>query len=106
MSLTVTPLPQIGVEIGGVDVAGPLAPALRDELVALWNEHAVLLFRDQHIGPEQQIAFSRLFGELEAHPLKATTSVEYPELFTLVNDPAADSQALLASGWAWFALDE
>jgi taurine dioxygenase len=44
-----------------------------------------LLFRDQNITPEKQIEFSRIFGPLEMHPLKATTSEAYPELFVLEN---------------------
>ncbi len=87
MSLTVTPLDNVGVEVGGFDIREPIDDALRQELVSLWNEHAILLFRGQDLNPERQIEFSRMFGPLEMHPLKATTSAEYPELFTLVNEP-------------------
>ena len=87
MTLTVKPLSNVGVEVRGVDITRPVDAALARELVALWNEHAILLFRDQELTPANQIAFSRLFGELEMHPLKATTSAEYPELFMLVNEP-------------------
>ena len=65
----------------------PVPAELAAELRALWDEHAILLFRGQDIDPGKQIEFSRIFGELELHPLKATTSEEYPELFTLVNTP-------------------
>ena len=37
-----------------------------------------------------QIEFSRIFGTLEMHPIKATTSEEYPELFELVNGDDKD----------------
>ncbi|MGI9288861.1 MAG: TauD/TfdA dioxygenase family protein, partial [Pseudomonadales bacterium] len=56
---------------------------LKTELKALWYEHGILLFRNQDITPEKQIEFSRIFGPLEMHPLNATTSEEYPELFVL-----------------------
>lgn len=87
MALEIIPLENVGVEIRGFDIREPVSPALRDELVALWNQHGILLFRGQAVTPENQIGFSRIFGELESHPLKATTSHEYPELFMLVNDP-------------------
>jgi taurine dioxygenase len=87
MALETIPLESVGVEVRGFDIREPIGPALRDELVGLWNEHGILLFRGQEVTPENQIAFSRIFGELELHPLKATTSEEYPELFMLVNDP-------------------
>ena len=87
MSLEVIPLDNVGVEVRGFDISEPVSPALKEELVNLWNEHAILLFRGQQINPANQIEFSRVFGELESHPLKATTSVEYPELFMLVNEP-------------------
>jgi len=87
MALETIPLNNVGVEVRGFDIREPVAPALAQELVRLWNEHGILVFRGQEVTPENQIAFSRIFGELESHPLKATTSDEYPELFMLVNDP-------------------
>ena len=87
MALEITPLDNVGVEVRGFDIREPVTGDLRDELVNLWNEHAILLFRGQQVTPENQIAFSRIFGELEMHPLKATTSLDYPELFMLVNEP-------------------
>jgi len=87
MALRVTPLDSVGVEVGGFDITQPITDELAAELVSLWDEHAILLFRGQDVNPQNQIAFSRVFGELEMHPLKATTSEEYPELFTLANSP-------------------
>lgn len=85
MALQITPLNNIGVEISGFDINDPMTDELKAELKGLWYEHAVLVFRDQDINPEKQIEFSRIFGPLELHPLKATTSDEYPELFVLEN---------------------
>ena len=90
MTLHVKPLANVGVEVSGFDINRELDPATRDALVRLWDEHAILVFRGQDITPEKQIAFSRHFGPLELHPLKTTTSAEYPELFTLANDPEKD----------------
>lgn len=87
MALEVTPLANVGAQVSGFDITQPMTDALAAELVALWDEHAILLFRGQDVNPENQIAFSKVFGELEMHPLKTTTSEDYPELFTLANNP-------------------
>ncbi len=73
MALHVRALDNVGVEVSGFDITRPVDEALADELVSLWNEHAILLFRGQDVNPQNQIAFSRVFGELEMHPLAATT---------------------------------
>jgi taurine dioxygenase len=83
MPFSIRPLQNIGAEVLGIDLSAPPTAEERDQLNALWLEHAVLLFRDQQIGPEEQIAFSRVFGDLEAHPLKAIRSHDYPELMEL-----------------------
>jgi len=90
MSLKVKSLANVGVEVSGFDIRKPLPDELKQELVQLWNVHGIVLFRNQDIDPRLQIEFSRVFGALEMHPLKATTSDEYPELFMLVNDPVKE----------------
>jgi taurine dioxygenase len=90
MALTVTPLNNVGVEVSGFDINEPFSPELEAELKALWYEHAILLFRNQDVTPESQIRFSRIFGPLALHPLKATRSDKYPELFELVNNSDKD----------------
>ncbi|MEH6550269.1 MAG: TauD/TfdA family dioxygenase [Pseudomonadales bacterium] len=90
MSLTVTPLNNVGAEVSGFDINKPISNTVKAELKALWYEHGILLFRNQDINPEKQIEFSRIFGPLELHPLKATTSEANPELFVLENGGEKD----------------
>jgi taurine dioxygenase len=87
MTLDITPLENVGVEVHGFDISQPIDQDTEATLIALWDEHGILLFRGQDVTPERQIAFSRIFGPLESHPIKATTSQEYPELFMLASNP-------------------
>lgn len=59
--------PVIAAEVADVDCRKPLS---RKEVAAIeagMNQYAVLVFRDQNITDEQQIAFTRHFGELESY---------------------------------------
>jgi alpha-ketoglutarate-dependent 2,4-dichlorophenoxyacetate dioxygenase len=66
--------PHLGAEVRGVDLANPVLPEVFAEIEAAFNRHAVLVFPDQKIGDEQQMAFSELFGPLE--PLANYTNVK------------------------------
>ena len=57
--------PVFAGEVSGVDLTRPLS---REEAVAVeegMNSYGVLVFRDQNITDEQQIAFTKNFGDLE-----------------------------------------
>src|SRR5438067_4924760 len=68
MSVSIRPLHPVCVgEIAGIDCRHPLDAG---EVAAIENgmdRYAVLVFRDQHITDEEQLAFTRHFGELEAY---------------------------------------
>lgn len=91
MPLEVRPLQNVGVEVIGFDIRQPTTEEVKAELRALWYDHAILLFRGQDIDPARQIAFSRIFGPLEKHPLAVTRSDEHPELFVLENGGEKDA---------------
>lgn len=84
-------LDNVGVEVYDFDINRPFDDELQTQLKQLWYEHAIVVFRNQHISPERQIEFSRLFGPLEMHPLKVNTSDENPELFVLENGGDTDA---------------
>ena len=72
--------PCFAAEVEGIDIRKPLSP---DEVAAVhdgMDEYAVLVFHDQHIEDEQQLAFSRSLGELE-HSVGA--SLRAPEEYRL-----------------------
>ena len=52
-------------EVSGIDIAKPLTPDEVKVVEAGMDRYAVLVFHDQKITDEQQMAFSRNFGNLE-----------------------------------------
>jgi len=57
--------PVFAGEVSGVDCREPLRPEEIAAIHAGMNEYAALVFREQNITDEEQIAFTRQFGELE-----------------------------------------
>lgn len=52
-------------EVSGVDLTKPLTPDEAAAIEAGMDKYAVLVFHDQPVTDEQQIAFSKNFGEIE-----------------------------------------
>lgn len=61
----------LGAEVRGLDLGRPLEEATFAAVHAAYLEHQVLVFRDQKLTPEQQLAFSRRFGRLLRVPYVA-----------------------------------
>ena len=57
-------------EVSGVDLRHPTDEATQAEIQAAIDRHAVLVFHDQAIDDEQQIAFAERFGPLERSTLR------------------------------------
>ena len=74
-----------GVEVAGLDLSQPLDPESAAGLRRLFDERLVLLFREQRLGPDEHIAFSRHFGVLEVHVLDQYHASRHPEIFVLSN---------------------
>jgi alpha-ketoglutarate-dependent 2,4-dichlorophenoxyacetate dioxygenase len=72
MSITVKPShPEFVAEISGVDLAQPLRSADRDAIEAAIDRYAVVLFHDQKLTDDQQIAFASHFGPIHSSAQKA-----------------------------------
>ena len=64
--LDIRPLhPLFAAEVIDLDLSRPLPQEVVDQVRAAFQRYSVLVFRDQDITDEQQVAFSRLFGDLE-----------------------------------------
>jgi alpha-ketoglutarate-dependent 2,4-dichlorophenoxyacetate dioxygenase len=57
--------PSVGAEVSGVDLTRPLDDTAFAAIRAAFARHSVLVFHDQPVDDDQQVAFSRRFGELE-----------------------------------------
>ncbi|MGE0416443.1 MAG: TauD/TfdA dioxygenase family protein [Acetobacteraceae bacterium] len=57
--------PVLAAEVTGIDLGAELPSQTIAAIEAAIAEHAVLVFRDQRITDEEQLAFSRRFGPLE-----------------------------------------
>ena len=75
----------LGAEVRGVDLSRDLDDAIFRAIERAWNEHSVLLFRDQAIDAGQHLAFSRRFGDLEVHVLDQYLHPEHPEILIVSN---------------------
>lgn len=75
----------VGAEIIGLDLTRPLSDADFARVHRAHLDHHVVVFRDQRITPEQQIAFSRRFGELHIHVLKQFLLTGHPEILIVSN---------------------
>ncbi len=74
----------LGAEVE-LDLSATLGRETVNDLQRAVGEHGVLLFRNQHLTPEQHIACSRQFGKLEEHVFKDALLKGHPELYVLSN---------------------
>lgn len=86
----------IGAEIRGLDLRGPIAADTFDALHAAFVRHEVLVFRDQDITIDEQMAFGRLFGELSIHPFSPNLDDKRE---VIVLDYGADNPPALTDQW-------
>lgn len=74
---------RLGAEIHGLDLKQGLDPETFKAFEAALIEHKVVFLRDQHLDTAQHVAISRLFGELEVHPMRPQGA--FPEILVLDN---------------------
>jgi taurine dioxygenase len=86
----------IGAEIRALDLTQPLSSQQFEALHAAFVKHEVLVFRDQDITLEQQMAFGRRFGELSIHPFSPNLDDQRE---VIVLDYSADNPPALTDQW-------
>ena len=86
--------PCFAAEVEGIDLTRPLSDADVKAIHAGMDEFAVLVFHDQRLGDEQQLAFSRGLGELEhaiGTSLRAPDEYRLPTTFADVSNLDKDN---------------
>jgi taurine dioxygenase len=99
-----TPLsPALGAEITGLDLSQPLDDTTFKRVHRAHLDNLVLVFRDQHLTPEQHIAFSRRFGGLSGHIFDQFLLPGYPEILQVSNKKKPDGEfaGLPQAGRRW-----
>lgn len=72
-------------EVIGLDLSQALQEEDFRRIHRAHLDHHVLVIRDQHITPDQQIAFSRRFGPLQIHVLHQFQLPGHPEILIVSN---------------------
>jgi taurine dioxygenase len=86
MTFDIRPLPAVlGAEITGIDLGQPLSDIGFEAIRSALADRQVLVFRDQHVTPEQHIEFSRRFGPLEIHVQHHFHLSGHPEILIVSN---------------------
>jgi alpha-ketoglutarate-dependent 2,4-dichlorophenoxyacetate dioxygenase len=97
MGLRTKPLhPLFVAEADGIDLRRPPEPETVREIEAAMDRHGVLVFRDQPLDQDQQIAFAGAFGTLDIGLRRATKQphrFKYEELIDISNVAADGSIA-------------
>ena len=75
-----------GRQIVGLSPSDIEKEAVRQELRDYWLQDGLLVFRGSDVTHRFQIDLSRVFGELEVHPIPELVTAGTPELITLVSD--------------------
>ncbi|RVU83547.1 TauD/TfdA family dioxygenase [Leucothrix sargassi] len=85
----------VGAEISDVSLAD-LSPETFTAIQSALYEHGVIFFRDQHLTPEQHLAFAKRWGKIDVS--RFFKAVEgYPEIAEIRTQP--DQKIVVGSGW-------
>lgn len=90
MSFSVEPLSPgltFGKTIRGLTSQHIKDEGVRNALRKHWVEDGLIVFRDGEVSEDFQLDLSRIFGPLEAHPVRELLTEGKPELITLFSTP-------------------
>jgi len=91
MDFEIRPLSEgFGAEVVGLDLARPLSEENFDRVRRAWFGSGIIVFRDQNLTPDQQVAFSRRFGPLIIHVMDQFLLPDHPEILLISNKKRAD----------------
>ena len=83
-------LQPFGVEIMGVDLSREMDDETFGRIEQALNENGLVILHDQDMRPEEQIRFTRGFGELEVHVRQEYALPGYPQIHLISNIKEGD----------------
>jgi len=105
-----SPLPEVlplgaalGAQVLHIDLSQKLFSKQLKVLQEAFAEHLVLVFRNQTLTPKEQVAFTEMWGAVEAHPLGSRADTHPDgvpkEVMVVQNDPARGVRAVQNDVW-------
>jgi len=95
--ITVKPLSDaLGAEIHGVDLSQPVFDEQFVEIRKAFYQHSVIFFYNQALDPEHQIAFAKLWGNININRFFKPVA-GYPMIAEISKEP--DQKQNVGSGW-------
>jgi alpha-ketoglutarate-dependent taurine dioxygenase len=74
-----------GAAITGADLSRRLPPDFLAAILAAFREHHILVFRDQNLSEDDQLAFTQQFGEIEEHVARHSAAARYGLVHKVTN---------------------
>ncbi len=92
----------LGAEIV-LDLSQPMDDVTFKVVEDAFHDNIVVVFRNQHLTEDQQIAFSRRFGALEVHIVRKYLLPDHPEILLVSNirNDAGELIGLADAGFTW-----
>lgn len=81
--MDIVPLHHMGAEIVGLDLTKEFSRETERTLYDAWLQYGILLFRNGAVTVEQHLRLSRVFGELEQHPIEKARVKGSPDLIKI-----------------------
>ena len=72
-------------EVIGLDLRHPLEPAIKDAVHRAFLERQLLVFRNQDLTKDEQVAFTEQFGTLERHAIRNRGTSDHPLVHIVSN---------------------
>jgi taurine dioxygenase len=86
----------LGAEVAGVDLAAPVAEGTFAEIRHAFGEYGVVFFRDQHLTPEQHLAFAERFAPIDINSFFSAVP-GYPMIAEVRKEPEQTQN--IGGGW-------
>jgi len=95
----------MGAEVTGIDLSHAMDDATFQQILGMFLEHKVLVFRGQKVTAPQFLAWANRFGRPEPHVLDQFHHADYPDILILSNVVKDGKPVGLADGGTYWHSD-